>query len=274
MEHYEFSWRQRELEIYAQGWEPESPKAVIGVVHGLGEHSGRYRAFAERLTAAGHVVLAFDHIGHGKSQGKRGHINEYDDLLHSVRKLLKEADKRYHELPKFLFGQSMGGNIATNYVLRKKPDIEGAIINSPWFRTAFDPPAIKQAMGKLMRNIYPGFRERTGLNADKITRIPEEVEAYANDPMIHDWISTQLYFSILEAGEWALENADKLEIPMLLSHGTADGLTDCKAAEEFKQNSNELLNLKLYDGGYHELHNDSCRDEYFDFLIQWIEKRD
>ena len=125
---------------YAAEWEPADegrPRGVIALVHGMGEHVGRYRHVAEMFTEAGYAVIGFDQVGHGRTEGKRGHTKSYPALLDGIDAMLAEAKKRFPGAPIFLYGHSMGGNVTLNYVLRRKPGIVGAIVTGPWLRLAF-----------------------------------------------------------------------------------------------------------------------------------------
>jgi len=145
MKHTEFKFKTSdELQLFGQSWQPEDrPRAAICLVHGMGEHSGRYGHVADRLTQAGYSVFAFDLRGHGKSLGPRGHTPSYRTLLNDINSLLNEVDKNFPELPLFLYGHSLGGNLVLNYVLRRQPKFKGVIVTGPWLRLAFEPPRFK-----------------------------------------------------------------------------------------------------------------------------------
>ncbi|MEX0813571.1 MAG: lysophospholipase [Chitinophagales bacterium] len=274
MKTQEFNWKNADgLKIFGKYHAPESgAKAVIAMVHGMGEHCQRYDSWAKRFTEKGYAFIAFDHIGHGKSEGKRGHVNAYDRLLESVDQLLDKAREYFPELPVFLYGHSMGGNVVLNYAI-KNPDakIKGIICSSPWLKLAFDPPAIQVKLGRLVNNIFPAFTQSTKLDAAAISRDPKEVEAYENDPLVHDRISTMFFISAHEAGLYALENADKIKNPLLLFHGTSDQLTSYKASEEFADKVQAPLKFELFEGAFHEIHNDYDRDKLFQLITSWSE---
>ena len=275
MEAKTFNWHQDETKLFGQYWKNDSAKAIVAIVHGMGEHSGRYADFVvPQLFAAGYSVIAFDQFGHGLTEGKRGHCPNYEAVLNSVENLLsKSSEDLGSNLPTFLYGHSMGGNVVSNYLLTKESHVKGAIISSPMYRLAFDPPAWKLIAGKLMRNIYPAFQERTGLDASAISRDRAAVEKYINDPLVHDKITVNFSLPFFEAGEYAIENAKAMKVPALLIHGTKDALTDYKGSEDFAQNAGKEVSLKLYMDGYHELHNEPNKEAVLADVITWLDKQ-
>ena len=139
MRHIDTNWTSADgLPLVGRCWEPAGePRAVVCLVHGLGEHSGRYAHVAAALNDAGYAVLACDKRGHGRSGGKRGHTPSYEALMTDIDLLLAQAEQRFPGKPRFLYGHSLGGNEVLNYALRRKPDLAGVVATSPGLRTAF-----------------------------------------------------------------------------------------------------------------------------------------
>lgn len=276
MNHFEWNWVQEGNKIYAQGWNPPSTKAVVCLIHGFGEHSTRFAHVAEHLASKGFATLTCDLPGHGKTEGKRGYVPSYDTMLDSVKILLEEANTRFPGVPKFLYGHSMGGAIATNYVLTKKPAINGLVATSPLFKLGFEPPAFKLFLAKLMRNIYPKFTEKSELDTNAISRDKEEVRKYETDPLVHGEITVSLFFPMYENGLWDIANANLLSVPMLLMHGSADKLTSPKGSEEFAQKAPaDLLTYKSWGGFYHEMHNEPepDRSTVLNAITDWLNSK-
>ena len=276
MNHFEWNWTQDGTRFYAQGWSPVATKAVICLVHGFGEHSGRYAHVAERLSREGYAVLAFDQYGHGHTDGPRGYSPSLDGSLDSIKLILDETQKRFPGVPKFLYGHSMGGNMVLNYLLRRKPKIAGAIVTSPWLRLAFDPPAIQLFLAKIMRVIYPKFAEQAKLDTSMLTHDQVEVKKYEQDPLVHGTARAGTFFDTHTAGQWVLENARELEVPILLLHGTQDKIIAPSGSEEFAaKGPKDLIIFKPYEGLYHELHNESASDRERVMLdeIAWLNGR-
>lgn len=268
----EFSWKTiDDIELYGKYWATEGHvDAVVCLVHGMGEHCNRY-AHLGKFLAEDHIALiGFDHRGHGKSGGKRGHTPSYDHLLQGVDELVDKAMEFFPETPIFLYGHSMGGNLVLNYALQRKPQINGVIASSPWIKLAFDPPKIQVKMGKLVNKIYPAFTQSTNLDTKAISRIEEEVKKYEEDPLVHDNISTMFFLSAYEQGLWALKHAGEFTLPLLIYHGTGDQLTSYKATEAFANKVNNDVTFKLFEGAFHEIHNDLDQKELFELMKSWI----
>jgi alpha-beta hydrolase superfamily lysophospholipase len=275
MKSFEMKWKTRDgLDIFAQGWEPEGQsRAVVCLVHGLGEHIGRYRNVGDAFTKAGYALMGYDQRGHGKSGGARGHMPSYDALMDDMEDLISQAALRYAGLPRFLYGHSMGGNEVLNYALRRKPDLRGVIATGPWLRLAFQPPALQVALGRAMNNIAPGFTQRSGLKTAVLSHDAKVVEAYNNDPLVHDKISARLFMEIYTSGEWALEHAAELSLPLLLMHGGGDQITSAQASREFAGKGNKNITLHIWDEWYHEIHNEPEQAEVFKVTTSWMDAR-
>lgn len=273
MNHFELNWQQEGETIFAQGWHTDNPKGVVCIVHGFNEHSTRYARAAEALNKAGYAVLSYDAFGHGKTTGKRGHFPTYDAALDSIGILLSNAEQKYPGVKKFLWGHSLGGNKATNFVLRRNPQITGLIATGPLYKLGFEPPAFKVFLAKMMVNIYPAFTEPAVLDSKAISRDKEEVKKYDADPYNHGKITAGTFFGFFNAAKWAIENAGSLKVPMLLMHGTADTLTSPQGSKEFVANApKNLVVTKFWDGYYHELHNEPEPDRtaVMSYIIDWL----
>ncbi|HNF48348.1 MAG TPA: lysophospholipase [Chitinophagales bacterium] len=276
MKNTKLEWTSNDgLRIFGQQWEANSgePKAVICLVHGFGEHSSRYEHVADFFTKNGYAMIAYDHRGHGRSEGKKGHFPSYDEFLNDVGNLLKQADQNFADIPKFLYGHSMGGNVVANYAIKRKPDVKGVILSSPFFNTAFEPPAIKIAVGKFMRNLIPTLSLPSGLDATQISRDKDVVEKYKKDPMVFDIISSKMGIELIEYGEDALAHAKDLKLPTLLFHGTADGLTSFEKSKTFAQKAGSNLKFIAYEGLYHETHNEPEKEMVLTNVLKWCNEQ-
>lgn len=270
--HQEFHLNLENTKFYGQYWQPEKIEAVLLLVHGMGEHSDRYAGFfAHSFLNKNIAVVAFDQFGHGHTEGKRGHTPSYNSNLDSIDMMLAKCKELFGDAPTFLYGHSMGGNLVANHVLRRQSAIAGAIISSPMLRLAFTPPAWKMKVGSLLRNIYPSFTESTGLNADHISRDPAEVKKYQEDVLVHDLVTINYSLPFFEAGEWAIRNAGNLNKKIMIFHGTGDKITDYMGTKAYAENAGEKATFKLYEGGYHELHNDLCKEEVLKDMVNWVE---
>ena len=259
------------LLLSGQSWIPEGIKGIICLVHGLGEHIGRFASMAEYMNCNGIGIMGIDLRGHGKSEGSRGHTPSYDHLLDDLELLVEKAKVDFPSVRVFLFGHSMGGNIVANYVLRRNTQgISGAIFSSPWYRLAFEPPAFKVKLGKMMNGIFPSFTQRNELDANALCSDPAVVRAYEDDPLVHDKISAGLFLNVYNAGLWALENANMLPIPALLTHGDQDALTSCEASMVFARSCGEKVDLQIWEGLKHEPHNEPDKEKVLQYIFEWI----
>lgn len=274
MKHEEYYWNAKTgSQVYGQSWLVDNPKAVVGIVHGMGEHSGRYNYLVDALTAAGISVVSYDQMGHGKTAGKKGHVANYDMLLGCVGELTSKMVELAPAKPTFLLGHSMGGNVVLNFLLRKQPKLNGAIVSAPWLKLAFDPPAIQVKLGRMVSGILPGLVQSTKLDVTTISRDKSEVERYSKDPLVHDKISTAFFVGVYDSGTWALENASMLNTPLLMYHGTADKLTSYEASKQFCENASGDVTFETLDGYYHESHNEAPedRERLFKMILKWID---
>ncbi len=272
MTHNEFSFNAFKTDFFGQYWLSKESKGVIILIHGMGEHSGRYTHVAEKLLAENFSVISYDNFGHGKTSGKRGHNPNFKALLDVISLVIEKAKELEPQKPLFLYGHSMGGNLVINYVLKRENSLTGVVATSPFLKLAFQPPAWKMTLGKLLQKIAPSITLGNELDANHVSRDPEEVAKYNNDPLVHDKISPNYSLTILETGEWAIKNAKLLKTPMFVLHGTDDKIIDHKGAIDFTKNT-KLASLKLIDGGYHELHNDICKDDFLQEVSNWLQTK-
>ncbi len=275
MKHVEFGWKTGDgLQLYAQGWQPETEiKAVVCLVHGLGEHGGRYAHLAAFLSQAGYVLLVSDLRGHGKSQGQRGYASSFGVLLDDISHLLEEAAKRHPGRPHFLYGHSLGGSLVLDYALRRRPQLAGVIATGPVLRTAFEPPAWKVTLGKIMYRLWPALSMSNELDRQGLSRDPKVVRAYNSDPLVHDRVTARLGIDLLQSGLWAMEHAAEFPLPLLLMHGAADRITSAQASREFAAKAGDRCTLKIWDGLYHEIHNEPEKEHVFAFLLEWLKRK-
>jgi len=242
MEHREMQWKSKDgLDLFGQLWQPEDPQAVICMVHGIGEHGGRYQHVAEYFNRNNIAFLAFDHRGHGRSGGKKGHTPSYAMLMYDIYKMLDKKNELYADLPTFLYGHSLGGNIVSNFILAEQPtNIKGAILSSPYFKMGFEPPSSKVSLARFMNKIYGAFSDKTGLDATHISKDETVVKTYVDDPLVHDRMTARMFVDTYDAGEWALNNAKKLTIPTLVMHASEDQLTSPGASRQFSDAAGDM----------------------------------
>ena len=250
----------------------ENARAIIIMVHGIGEHIQRYSYLADLFMKEGIAFTGVDLPGHGRSDGRRGNIKSYKLLEEMITIMLDSCRKTFPGIPVYLYGHSLGGGIVLDYILRVNPRIKGAIVTSPWLRLSFEPPKIKVLLASLMKNLVPGLVQPTGLNVSHISHDKAVVENYKTDPLVHDKCSVSLYNEAMKAAKYSLEHASDLKIPTLLIHGSADMINSPEGSREFAQKSDKVI-LKIWEGGYHELHNETFKDDVFRYIMEWINNK-
>ena len=250
----------------------EKMRAVIIFVHGLGEHIQRYLAWADRLNKEGIGFTGVDLPGHGRSGGSRGNIKSFDVTDEMIDILYESTHKTFPGVPVFIYGQSLGGGMVLNYLLRKKPEITGAIVTSPWLKLSFEPGKVKIAVASLMKYILPNLIQPSGLKPEHLSHDKKVVDKYTSDPLVHDKITVSLFHSAMNAGRHSIEHAAELRVPLLLMHGGDDLICSPEGSREFASRTS-MAELKIWEGGYHEIHNEPFRNDVFAFIINWINKR-
>ena len=271
----DFLWTTEDgLTLYCREWFPEgNSKGIICIVHGLGEHSDRYRHVAQAFTEAGFTVVALDLRGHGKSEGERGHTSSYWIMLSDLDELLRLVMQKFPKVPVFLYGHSLGGNLVLNYVIRFRPAVKGVVVTSPWLKLAFDPPTVKMKLGRFMNLIWPSYSQHNDLKVAGLSHDESVGENYLRDPLVHAQISARLFVGAYQAGKWALEHASRFNYPLLLMHGEADAITSPEASKKFASCLPQAkCTFKLWQDMYHELHNEVIKENLFKYEIEWLNK--
>jgi alpha-beta hydrolase superfamily lysophospholipase len=274
MKRLEYRWRNLNSDVvYGQAWQPDSATtAVVCLVHGLGEHSGRYEGLAQVLTDAGVAVFAVDSRGHGRTEGKRGDTPGYRYNLQDVTHLLETAAEHHGDLPKFLYGHSMGGSQVLYHSLCRRRPLAGVIATGPALRPAFEPPRWKLQLAALLGKVLPSLTLGNEVDPEEISSDPAVVAAYKADPLVHDRISARLFNEWRRSVEYIFSHAVEMNYPVLLMHGTNDRLTSPEATVELSERIGKTCTLRLWEGFKHEIHHEPGKQAVFEELIAWIKE--
>ena len=277
MKHFESSYITHDgIKLYLQAWMPENPKASLLLVHGLGEHSGRYAEFALKLVEAGVAVFTFDGRGHGKSaDGKAtAFFESAEDYLKDIEVLYSKGKNYIPGKPTFILGHSMGGGMVAAMLLKNNLEVSGVILSSPAIQEADGTPKLLIAVGNLVSKLAPKLKVLK-LDIDGISRIPEEVKKYREDPLVYqENVPARTGAEVLGLMKFVQENAAQFSSPILLIHGDADRLTNYKGSQLlYEKASSQDKTLKIFPGGYHELLNDLDKDEATAIILNWILER-
>ncbi len=256
-------------------WAAAAPRAVVAVLHGLGEHCGRYAALASDLAHAGYSIAAVDLPGHGEARGPRGDMRSWaivrDNAVHALWTAPLAQPDDPADLPRFLFGHSMGAVLALDYALAHPRELTAVAASAAALRSAM-PPWWKLALANVARVTSPSLGFPSGLEEAAMSRDPEVVRARAEDPLMHDRVSPRLYFAFNEARQRVLRDARRLAVPALLMHGAADRVVDAAGSAEFAAAAPAaLVSHVTYPGAYHEIFNDLDRDRVKADLLAWME---
>ncbi len=240
--------------IHVRRWHPEPGSTASGqsvyIVHGLGEHSGRYEPLALKLASLGYEVGAHDHPGHGKSTGKRGVVAD-ERLLERVCAEQFTLFANETQSRPVLFGHSLGGVVATNIVLSEQVDARGLILSAPAFAPLIS--TINRYKVKLLQLIAPNFTQQLPYRADYLTHDVREQEKGSADELNHQYKSAGLITWLINAGRRAMDEAHTLKVKTLLLVPGADAVVDPDAAAQFMEKApKEFTTLKVYEGFYHE----------------------
>ncbi len=264
--------------FYVQGWESDDrkPKALIVLIHGLGEHTGRFAHVGKVLTEAGYVLAGFDLRGHGKSDGARGHSPSLDAYMQDIRQFLQWTAQRYPDLPQFLYGHSLGGLLVLAYSIQYGAGLKGVMVTSPGLHTALQEQKAKVAMVRLLGSLLPGVTVPSGLDPAMISRDPGVVQAYVNDPLVHYKTSLGFGKAALSAIDLCFRRAGEFPVPLLIMHGRGDKIAYSIGSEDFSKlvrAAGGNVTLKLWDELYHEIHNEPEKAQVFKFMIEWLDKQ-
>lgn len=269
-----FSWKSKHgLEIYAQNWRPTGRLCgVVGLVHGLGEHIGRYEHVAGRLNQAGYALVGFDQPGHGKSEGKRG-ATSYEESADEIDRLLGEIDTLYPGAPRFLYGHSMGALFVLAYTLKRRPNLRGVIATSPPLAAGSGVSKSKVVFAQVMAKVAPTLTVPNGLDRENLSRDPAVIDAYAADPLVHPQVSARLGYDLFTLGPWVAEHASEFPVPLLLEQGSLDHIVSYPATVDFASTlPADRVTFKAWEGYYHETHNEPEKQEVLQFMVDWLDQ--
>ncbi len=276
MLNFELNWKAFDgPDIFAQGWEPvKKPfKAVVCLVHGIGEHTARYENTARALTEKNLVLFGSDMRGHGRSAEIRGFVPSAGVILQDIDTLLEHARKRYPNLPLILYGHSLGGILVLYYGLKRNPDVKGVIATSPGLHNAVEKEPVKVMAAKILGSLFPKVTLASGLDTSAITRDRQVVEAYINDPFVHDRIALGFGKIMIGVNRWTLDHASEFALPLLLMHGSADSIAFPSGSLAFAEKLKGKCKLVMWEGAFHELHHEPEKADVFRTMTDWIDEQ-
>lgn len=252
-------------------------RAGIVIAHGLGEHSGRYRAMAEHLADNGLLVIAFDHRGHGRSNAKRGYVGGFSDYTMDLDIILQKCrDQVPENCPVFILGHSLGGLMVLNFAMQSPDRISGVIASSPALAPSVEIPRAKAAAGSILSRIWPAVTFDNELAPEFLSHDDGVVKDYVNDPLVHRRVSARLFTEMMDTMQQTRENPHLIRVPVLMQVAGDDRFTDPDSARNFFTGiSAQDKTLHNYNGLFHEIYNETReeRQRVIADLEDWLRER-
>ena len=278
MQHTEGQFNARDgLELYYQAWLPApeehgGPKAVFAVVHGYGEHSGRYLNPVNYFVPRGLAFYAYDLRGHGKSAGERGHVNHFEEYLSDTDVFLKLVRQLNPGCKMFLLGHSLGGLIVAAYAeSHPTGDLAGLVMSSAFLRMKMKVPGWKMTMARTLSNLLPTFTMANDVGADLLSHDPTVAAAYMTDPLNHYVATARWGVEILAAQAQTLDCAGEVKIPTLVIYAGDDQIADPEGSALFCERLKTAdKTTHRYNGYYHEIFNEVGKDTVFKDIENWL----
>jgi acylglycerol lipase len=262
------------LKLYYQYWLPDKrPKAVLLVAHGLAEHSGRYKNLVDYFVPKDYSVYALDHRGHGKSEGTRSYIDNFNDYLTDLKTFFDMVRKDNKNARIFLFGHSLGGLIATAYAVEHQEDLAGLITSGALLVASTSVSPALLAMAGIISALAPKMGV-TVVDASGISRDKSVVDAYVNDPLVfRGKVPARMGAELARMWKQLPEQMPRIKLPVLIMHGFADQLSDPRGSKLlYERVGSKDKTLKLYDNCYHEICNEPEREQVFVDMETWLTK--
>ena len=273
MKHVDGQFKGRgDLNLYYQCWLPaDEPKAILLVVHGLAEHSGRYSNLVNYFVPRGYAVYGFDQRGHGKSDGVKGYVDRFSHFVDDLDIFLRLVHSRHYDVKTFLVGHSIGGTIATAYTILRQDGFDGLILTGATLSTPNDVAAGTIFAARILSLILP----EAGLyiiDAEAISQDKNVVNAYVYDPLVYRGkIRARLGVELIKAMGTVKRQISEIHLPIMVMHGAADRLSDPKGSEMLYQKASSAdKTLKVYEGYYHEIFNEPGREQVLADVEAWL----
>jgi alpha-beta hydrolase superfamily lysophospholipase len=260
-------------QIFWQGWLPPAPPVgVVLIVHGIAEHGGRYAHVGRRFAEEGYATYVHDHRGHGRSDGTRGNVDRMSTVITDLETMIRSVAGRHPELPLFLYGHSMGGLIALAYLTGTPVDLRGVVLSASAVEVSVGSKAARAAAGVLSA-VVPNLGV-VALDASAMSRDPEVVRDYDTDPLNYRGkVRARTGAEMLVATQRAMASLDRVTVPLLLIHGSADTITGPAGTKQLADKvASTDVTLKIYDDYYHELHNEPDKETVFADVVRWLKE--
>ncbi len=265
----------KDLDIYYQCWLPEGDaRAVLLVVHGWAEHSGRYTNLVDYFVPKGYAICALDYRGHGKSEGPRGYVDRFSDYLLDLKTFFDLVRSQHSDTKIFMVGHSVGGTVATAYVIDHQHELAGLLLSGASLMMGSGLPSALIPLARILSVLMP----RMGvfvLDATDISQDKAVVDAYVNDPLVYRGkITCRFAAEMLKTLRKLPSQMPEIKLPILVMHGTADRLGEPEGSRLlYDRAGSKDKTLKLYQGFYHEIFNEPEREQVLSDMESWLAAR-
>ena len=263
------------LELFYQSWQPTNPpNAVLVILHGVAEHSNRYLNLVDHLLPEDFVIYTFDQRGHGQSPGQRGYIESWDEYRDDLERFLDLVHRREPDLPVFVFGHSQGALIALDFIINRSNHLAGTIVSGSPLDSDDAASPLLVAAAKILSRVWPTFSLDSPINPAQLSCDARVVQNYMDDPEVFKILTARWGTEYLKAQNEVIENAARIEIPILIIHGGEDMLCNPQGSQDlFDRVSSADKTLKIYPSYFHELHNEPGHVTVIQDINEWIKQR-
>jgi len=260
--------------LFRRSWLPARPEHLLLLIHGFAEHSGRYEHFGAWFAARGCAVHAYDQQGHGRSEGLRAHARRFDDFLDDLGSMLAAIRAEHPGLRPQLVGHSMGGLILTAFLCERAPDVAGAVTSGAALAVSENLSRGRMLAARVLRRVAPRLGLGAGLDPEGLSRDPEVVRAYLEDPLVFRRMTTSLAVELMNAIERTARSAGRVRVPLLMLHGEADPICPSSGTRRFFEGlAVEPRRIQIYPGLRHEIFNEPEHVRVFEDVLAWVGAR-
>lgn len=260
------------LRLFRRAWLPVEPKRALVVVHGYAEHSGRYQGLGSWFAARECAVHAYDHRGHGRSGGRRCHVREFQEYLNDLDCFLEVVRREQFQVPITLVGHSMGGLVTAAYLVGLRPSIHSAVTSGAGLALGEGIPRLRLRAVRMLRRLLPRLSVGSGLDPNGLSRDPEVVRRYLEDPLVFRTMTTSLAAELLAAVSRTATRAAEVAVPLLMLHGEDDPLCPADGSRAFfDEVAIAGSDLRIYPQLRHEIFNEPEREGVFQDIISWLQ---
>jgi alpha-beta hydrolase superfamily lysophospholipase len=260
--------------LFRRSWLPARAEHLLLLIHGFAEHSGRYEHLGAWFAARGCAVHAYDHQGHGRSEGVRAHVRRFDDFLDDLDQLLAAVRAEHPGLRPQLVGHSMGGLIMTAFLCERAPEVAGAVSSGAALALSENISGARMLAARVLRRLAPRLGLGSGLDPQGLSRDPEVVRAYLEDPLVFRHMTTSLAAELLGAVERTSRSAARVRVPLLMLHGEEDPICPAAGSRRFFEGlSVEPRRIEIYPGLRHEIFNEPEQQRVFEDVLTWVRAR-